>query len=244
MSKYPIVSYGGGEQQNPPSPYSNYSTASSSYYTSGYDCDNSSVGSGSCSGVSGSGYANANNNNIPSLNHNNTGNSNYALQLLQEESGVINSDVGVNSGVRKSKHKQKCEVWARSRANQLMEETSKASTGTSKSTTTHQAPTGTTKTMSAKEAAAKLASRKPLRSKPMKSSDTPIGLANFKKKNPFPKKATTTRKLPEKTPEDVRDPETIPGMKCQLHLDREKDAEKKANKLLIDISNYGIECMI
>jgi len=44
--------------------------------------------------------------------------------------------------------------------------------------------------------------------------------------------ATTSRKKPEKTPEDVRDPETISGMKCQMDWEREKIAEKKATKLL------------
>jgi len=43
--------------------------------------------------------------------------------------------------------------------------------------------------------------------------------------------ATTTRKK-KLTPEDVRDPETVAGMKCELDHDREKWAEKKALKLV------------
>jgi hypothetical protein len=43
-------------------------------------------------------------------------------------------------------------------------------------------------------------------------------------------KATTTRKI-QKTG-DVRDPETIAGMKCQLDIEREMLATQKALKLV------------
>jgi len=43
--------------------------------------------------------------------------------------------------------------------------------------------------------------------------------------------ATTTRKKKGLTPDDVRDPETVAGMKCKLEQDMEKEAEKKALKL-------------
>ena len=46
--------------------------------------------------------------------------------------------------------------------------------------------------------------------------------------------ASSTRKKKPLKPEDVRDPETVAGMKNQLDLDREKAAEKKA-LLLLDI---------
>jgi len=46
------------------------------------------------------------------------------------------------------------------------------------------------------------------------------------------KLAETTRRPRAKTAEDVRDPETVAGMKCKLHWDLEKDAQKKALRLL------------
>jgi hypothetical protein len=51
---------------------------------------------------------------------------------------------------------------------------------------------------------------------------------------PVPKEklAITTRARKPKTAEDVRDPETIAGMKCQLDLDREQLAQQKALRLL------------
>eukprot|EP00540_Astrosyne_radiata_P018437 CAMPEP_0116864544 /NCGR_PEP_ID=MMETSP0418-20121206/24883_1 /TAXON_ID=1158023 /ORGANISM="Astrosyne radiata, Strain 13vi08-1A" /LENGTH=171 /DNA_ID=CAMNT_0004499781 /DNA_START=48 /DNA_END=563 /DNA_ORIENTATION=+ len=52
------------------------------------------------------------------------------------------------------------------------------------------------------------------------------------------KKATTTRKI-AKSPDDVKDPESISGMKCQLELDRQRDAEKKALKLVDDLRDVG-----
>jgi hypothetical protein len=47
--------------------------------------------------------------------------------------------------------------------------------------------------------------------------------------------AETTRKPRDKRPEDVRDPETVAGMKCQLDIDREMAAKKKALHLM----NFG-----
>lgn len=44
--------------------------------------------------------------------------------------------------------------------------------------------------------------------------------------------ATSTRAPKPLTPEDVRDPETVAGMKCQLDIDREDEARKKALRLL------------
>jgi hypothetical protein len=44
--------------------------------------------------------------------------------------------------------------------------------------------------------------------------------------------AETSRKKKPTTDEDVRDPETISGMKCQLYWDREKEATARALKLL------------
>jgi hypothetical protein len=44
--------------------------------------------------------------------------------------------------------------------------------------------------------------------------------------------AETTRKTRSPTEEDVRDPETVSGMKCQLDWDRQKEAQIKALKLL------------
>jgi hypothetical protein len=44
----------------------------------------------------------------------------------------------------------------------------------------------------------------------------------------------TSRKKPELTPEDVQDPETVSGMKCQLDLDRQKWAEKMALRQLAE----------
>lgn len=52
------------------------------------------------------------------------------------------------------------------------------------------------------------------------------------------KMATTTRKIKVK-PEDVRDPETVAGMKCELDIEREKHAEKIALKL-VESEDYGI----
>lgn len=52
------------------------------------------------------------------------------------------------------------------------------------------------------------------------------------------KMATTTRKIKLK-PEDVRDPETVAGMKCELEIEREKHAEEKALKL-VESHDYGI----
>ena len=46
------------------------------------------------------------------------------------------------------------------------------------------------------------------------------------------KLAESTRPRKPKTAEDVRDPETISGMKCKLHWDREKYAKSKALRLL------------
>jgi hypothetical protein len=46
------------------------------------------------------------------------------------------------------------------------------------------------------------------------------------------KMAESTRPRKAKTAEDVRDPETVRGMKCQLDIDREKWAEAKALRLL------------
>lgn len=46
------------------------------------------------------------------------------------------------------------------------------------------------------------------------------------------KLAETTRRPRAKTAEDVRDPETVAGMKCKLDWDREKDAQMKALRLL------------
>jgi hypothetical protein len=46
--------------------------------------------------------------------------------------------------------------------------------------------------------------------------------------------AETTRKKKAATDDDVRDPETVSGMKCQLHWDREKEARAKALQLLND----------
>ena len=43
--------------------------------------------------------------------------------------------------------------------------------------------------------------------------------------------ATTTRKIKVK-PEDVRDSDTVTGMKCELESEREKYAEKKTLKLV------------
>jgi vacuolar-type H+-ATPase subunit F/Vma7 len=47
--------------------------------------------------------------------------------------------------------------------------------------------------------------------------------------------AESTRRPRAKTAEDVRDPETVAGMKCQMDIEREKKAQKKALQLL----NYG-----
>ena len=44
--------------------------------------------------------------------------------------------------------------------------------------------------------------------------------------------AESTRKKKPPTPDDVKDPETVSGMKCRLHWDREKEAQSKALKLL------------
>jgi hypothetical protein len=41
-------------------------------------------------------------------------------------------------------------------------------------------------------------------------------------------KTETSRPKKELTPEDVRDPETVPGMKCKMDVDKEEDAKKKA----------------
>jgi hypothetical protein len=48
--------------------------------------------------------------------------------------------------------------------------------------------------------------------------------------------AETTRKKKPTSEDDVRDPETVSGMKCQLHWDREKEARAKALQLLNDRS--------
>lgn len=44
--------------------------------------------------------------------------------------------------------------------------------------------------------------------------------------------AESSRPPKPKTPEDVKDPETIAGMKCQLDIDREKAAQARALSLL------------
>jgi hypothetical protein len=46
--------------------------------------------------------------------------------------------------------------------------------------------------------------------------------------------AESTRPRKPLTAEDVRDPETVAGMKCQLDIDREKWAEAKALRLMQD----------
>ena len=48
--------------------------------------------------------------------------------------------------------------------------------------------------------------------------------------------AETSRKKKPATDEDVRDPETVSGMKCKLHWDQEKEARARALKLLNDES--------
>jgi hypothetical protein len=48
---------------------------------------------------------------------------------------------------------------------------------------------------------------------------------------PLEKMATTTRKKKQLTGDDVRDPESVSGMKCELDHNREKLAENKALKL-------------
>jgi hypothetical protein len=48
--------------------------------------------------------------------------------------------------------------------------------------------------------------------------------------------AETSRKKKPESDEDVRDPETVSGMKCKLHWDQEKEAKAKALKLLNDES--------
>lgn len=50
-------------------------------------------------------------------------------------------------------------------------------------------------------------------------------------------KTETTRPKKELTPEDVRDPETIPGMKCKVDIDKEEEAKKKAFEM-ITTGNY------
>lgn len=50
-------------------------------------------------------------------------------------------------------------------------------------------------------------------------------------------KTETTRGKKELTPEDIRDPETVPGMKCQVDLQREDEAKKKAFEM-ITTGNY------
>jgi len=54
------------------------------------------------------------------------------------------------------------------------------------------------------------------------------------------KMAETTRKPRALTEDDVRDPESISGMKCKLDWEREEWAKKKALKLLLDEKPTGL----
>lgn len=46
------------------------------------------------------------------------------------------------------------------------------------------------------------------------------------------KKTETTREKKELTPEDVRDPETVPGMKCKVDIEMEEEAKTKAFQMI------------
>jgi hypothetical protein len=51
-------------------------------------------------------------------------------------------------------------------------------------------------------------------------------------RKPLEEMAETTRRPRSKTEDDVRDPETVRGMLCKLHLDMEMEAKTKALDLL------------
>ena len=46
------------------------------------------------------------------------------------------------------------------------------------------------------------------------------------------KKTETTREKKELTPEDIRDPETVPGMKCKSDVEMEEEAKTKAFQMI------------
>lgn len=60
--------------------------------------------------------------------------------------------------------------------------------------------------------------------------------------NAPPVLAETTRKPKERTAEDLRDPETIPGMKCQLDLEREVWAQKTAHRTIEMLRKFDRNC--
>mmetsp|Transcript_25350 Transcript_25350/g.31237 ORF Transcript_25350/g.31237 Transcript_25350/m.31237 type:complete len:251 (-) Transcript_25350:129-881(-) len=50
----------------------------------------------------------------------------------------------------------------------------------------------------------------------------------LQKKQQIVKQTETSREKKGLTPEDVRDPETVPGMRCKMDIDREEESKKKA----------------
>jgi hypothetical protein len=57
-------------------------------------------------------------------------------------------------------------------------------------------------------------------------------LKELRKHQASMKKTETTREKKELTPEDVRDPETVPGMKCRSDVEMEEEAKIKAFQMI------------